>query len=59
MRTSLPGGSLSPIKARFSCFVSLRQSSIMAIEIERKFLVRDESWRQGVRGSWFIQQGYF
>ena len=31
----------------------------MAIEIERKFLVRDESWRQGVRGSWFIKQGYF
>ena len=31
----------------------------MAIEIERKFLVRDESWRQGVRGWWFIKQGYF
>jgi adenylate cyclase len=60
MRTTLPGGSLSPIQARYSYVVCLlRQSSIMAIEIERKFLVRDESWRQGVRGWWFIKQGYF
>jgi adenylate cyclase len=31
----------------------------MAVEIERKFLVRDDSWRQGTRRSVLIQQGYF
>jgi adenylate cyclase len=31
----------------------------MAIEIERKFLVRDDSWQQGTRRSVFIEQGYF
>ena len=31
----------------------------MAIEIERKFLVRDASWRQGSQRSVRIEQGYF
>ena len=31
----------------------------MAIEIERKFLVRDDSWRQGSQRSVRIEQGYF
>ena len=31
----------------------------MAIEIERKFLVRDDSWRQGSLRSARIEQGYF
>jgi adenylate cyclase len=31
----------------------------MAIEIERKYLVRDDSWRQGTLRSVLIQQGYF
>jgi adenylate cyclase len=30
----------------------------MALEIERKFLVRDESWRSGVTGTHFFRQGY-
>ena len=31
----------------------------MAIEIERKFLVRNDSWRQGAQRSACIEQGYF
>jgi adenylate cyclase len=31
----------------------------MAIEIERKFLVRSEAWREAVSGSATIRQGYF
>jgi len=31
----------------------------MAIEIERKFLVRNDSWRQGAQRSARIEQGYF
>ncbi len=31
----------------------------MAVEIERKFRVRDDSWRQDVRRSMHIRQGYF
>src|SRR5262245_47686737 len=31
----------------------------MVIEIERKFLVRDDSWRQGSLRSARIEQGYF
>jgi adenylate cyclase len=31
----------------------------MAIEIERKFLTRDETWRTAATGSARIQQGYF
>ncbi|MGJ4856241.1 CYTH domain-containing protein [Labrys sp. KB_33_2] len=31
----------------------------MAVEIERKFLVRNDDWRQQVRGSAIIRQGYF
>ena len=31
----------------------------MAVEIERKFRVRDDSWRQNVRRSMHIRQGYF
>src|SRR5437867_3017483 len=31
----------------------------MAIEIERKFLVRDNSWRTSSTGSARIRQGYF
>jgi adenylate cyclase len=31
----------------------------MAVEIERKFLVRDDSWRGGVKRSYPIRQGYF
>jgi adenylate cyclase len=31
----------------------------MAIEIERKFLVRNDSWRQGSQRSARIEQGYF
>ena len=31
----------------------------MAIEIERKFLVRDDSWRPGSTRSARIEQGYF
>ena len=31
----------------------------MAIEIERKFLVCDDSWRQGSQRSARIEQGYF
>ena len=31
----------------------------MAIEIERKFLVRDDSWQQGSQRSARIEQGYF
>ncbi|GLS23733.1 CYTH domain-containing protein [Labrys miyagiensis] len=31
----------------------------MALEIERKFLVRDESWREHVQASAPIRQGYF
>ena len=31
----------------------------MAIEIERKFLVRDDSWRQSSQRSARIEQGYF
>ena len=31
----------------------------MAVEIERKFRVRDDSWRQDVRRSTHIRQGYF
>src|ERR1700749_2306949 len=31
----------------------------MAIEIERKFLVRDDSWRKSSTGSARIRQGYF
>ena len=31
----------------------------MAIEIERKFLVRDDSWRQDSQRSARIEQGYF
>src|SRR5262249_54490329 len=31
----------------------------MAIEIERKFLVRDDSWQQAARRSGRIQQDYF
>lgn len=30
----------------------------MSVEIERKFLVRDESWRAGVSDSTDLQQGY-
>lgn len=30
----------------------------MGVEIERKFLVRDDSWRGGIRQSIEIQQGY-
>lgn len=30
----------------------------MALEIERKFLVRDDSWQSGVTGSVWIRQGY-
>src|SRR5262249_15681511 len=31
----------------------------MAIEIERKFIVNDDSWRQGSRACDRIEQGYF
>jgi adenylate cyclase len=31
----------------------------MALEIERKFLIRDDSWRQSSTGSAHIFQGYF
>ncbi|QEN90621.1 CYTH domain-containing protein [Labrys sp. KNU-23] len=31
----------------------------MAVEIERKFLVRNDDWRQHVLGSALIRQGYF
>jgi adenylate cyclase len=31
----------------------------MPVEIERKFLVRNESWRDGVARSFSIRQGYF
>lgn len=31
----------------------------MAVEIERKFLVRDDTWRAGVSRSLPIRQGYF
>ena len=30
----------------------------MGLEIERKFLVRDDSWRNAVDGEWRILQGY-
>ncbi len=30
----------------------------MAVEIERKFLVRDDSWRQQVRSRTLLRQGY-
>jgi hypothetical protein len=33
--------------------------AVMAIEIERKFLVRDDSWRQASQRSAPIRQGYF
>jgi adenylate cyclase len=31
----------------------------MALEIERKFLIRDDSWKSGATGSAHILQGYF
>lgn len=30
----------------------------MAVEIERKFLVRDDRWRERVVGSLLLRQGY-
>ena len=40
-------------------YAPLEFGIVMAIEIERKFLVKDDTWRRNVRRSVHIRQGYF